>query len=746
MSADTGRPTGGVKGRSIWSYNLRILLGNSYWLIVTPVAAAQLVLFWNMAMGAETLFSPVRAAQTIEILAPILGAFLCAHTLAPEQAGVRELVVARPVSLEKILLVRLSAMFAFVLALMTPAILVYYFGIKTFPLGLTMLAGLPSLLFLSMLAMAVATGTRQPLLGMAVAGAYWVLDLVAGSQFNPLVTLHGFADYLAGRPMSDQWVLSKIILVVLAGLVYLWNRRMLVRPPGPKRWMTAVQVGAAVAVMLFLYVSAGAAYKIAYGLKGERQEAGRSYFWYKQQFQTYGPLPVARLFGPAFALFMQAKSGRDSSFSWTGSPTPTAEELANMRRLVERYPRSIWADNAAFEIARSFIRTPAREVWAVSVYRAGSPSQDTDMIQEDLEASKKALGEFADTYPTSPFAPPALSMRAQSALSLLDFQTAVETYELMVRRYPNSGETSDAGIALSHLYAGRGRWRDAVAAADIGAAVASWDVRGEALLVAARAAERAGDTDGARARYEKAHAAAKDARESANEHRVSPRGLSGGQIVLRSDGVMRECEEALRSGPRKVTPAAPPRGTAITGRVERDGKGVGGVRVALATATGEAGKMSPFVETPTAYGVTRPDGTFTITDALPGEYALAAYAYSQPRNSPVWQVAQPALPIRVGGAPLTLPTNTVTRQPAPRPQRAAPGNQTRGGQSRSQTRSAGGQPRSRGGGRGGGGGGGGGAGDGRRGGGGGRGGGRGGDEHAASARGGGATGTRHAGR
>jgi len=738
MSAATERPTGGMKSRSIWSYNLRILLGNSYWLVVTPVAAAQLVLFWNMAMGAATLFSPVKAAQTIEILAPILGAFLCAHALAPEQAGVRELVVARPVSLEKILLVRLSAMFAFVLALMTPAILIYYFGIKTFPLGVTMLAGVPSLLFLSMLAMAVATGTHQPLLGLAVAAAYWVLDLVVGSQFNPLVTLHGFADYLANRPMSDQWVLSKIILLVLAGLVYLWNRRMLVRPPGPKRWVAAVQVGSAVAVILFLYVSGGAAYKITYGLKGERQEAGRSYFWYKQQFQSYGPLPVARLFGPAFALFMQAKSGKDSTFSWTGSPTPTAEELANMRRLVERYPRSIWADNAAFETARSFARAPAREAWVVSVYRAGSPAQDADVTQEDLEASKKALGEFADMHPTSPFAPLALSMRVQSALTLLDFQTAVETYEAMVRRYQNSAETSDAGTSLSHLYVGRGRWKDAVAAADIGAAVASWDVRGEALLVAARAAERAGDTDGARVRYEQAHSAAKEARESANQRRVSPRGLSGGQIVLRSDGVMRQCEEALRDGPRKVTPTAPPRGMTLAGRVERDGRGVGGVRVALAVATGEADKVSPFVETPTAYGVTRPDGTFTITDVLPGEYVLATYAYSQPRNLPVWQVARPTLPISVGSTPLTLPANALIRRPVPRPQQAASTTQTRGGQNTFGTRSRGGQ--------GGGGGGGGGGRGGRRGGGGARGGGRGGDEHDASARGGGSPGARRAGR
>ena len=676
MSAPTQETNGGRKSRSIWSYNLRILLGNSYWLIVTPVAAAQLVLFWNMATA--TLFSSVRAAQTIEEVAPLLGAFLCAHALAPEQAGVRELVVARPVSLERILLVRLSAMFAFVLALMTPAMLIYFFGIKVFPLGLTVLAGLPSLLFLSMLAMAVATGTRQPLLGLAVAAAYWVLDLVVGSQFNPLVTLHGFSDHLANRPMSDQWAVSKIILIALAGLVYLWNRRMLTRPPGPRRWVTAVQVGATLVVILFLYVGGGAAYKIGYGLRSERTEGGRSYFAYKQQFQTYGPLPVARLFGPAFALFMQAKAGSGTAFSWSGSPTPTAEELVNMQRLVERYPKSMWADNAAFEIARALARRSARDIWVISTYSAGAPPGDPDVIQEDLEVGEKALGEFADTYPDSPFAALALSMRAQMALTLLDFPPAVETCEKMVKTYPDAGETSDAGIALSRLYLGQGRWKDALAAADTGAAVASWDVKGEALLVAARAAERGGDVEGAGARYEKAHAAAKEARRLANEHKKSPRELSGGQIVLRSDGVMRECEEVLRTGLQRITPAAPPPGVTLTGRVERSGKGVPGVRVVVAAAPNALEKLSPFVETPVAYGATDADGRYALSNARPGVYPLAGYAYQQPRSAPVWQVAQPALPLRVADASLTLPANTL-RPPAPRSPSAGPRGGARGG-------------------------------------------------------------------
>ena len=153
----------GRRGAGLWAYNVRILVSNTYWLIATPIAATQLVLFWNMATA--TLFSPTRAAQTIELLAPILGAFLCAHILAPEQDGVGELVFVRPISIERVLLLRLAVIFAFVLVVLIPAFVIYQVGIDDFPLALTIVSAAPSVLFLSLLAMALASATRHPLIG-----------------------------------------------------------------------------------------------------------------------------------------------------------------------------------------------------------------------------------------------------------------------------------------------------------------------------------------------------------------------------------------------------------------------------------------------------------------------------------------------------------------------------------------------------------------------------------------------------
>jgi tetratricopeptide (TPR) repeat protein len=663
MTTPPADKNGQAKSRGLWSYNLRILLGNSYWLIVTPVAAAQLVLLWNMAT--VSMFTPERAVQTTELVAPLLAAFLCAHALAPEQAGVRELVIVRPVSLEKILLVRLSAMFFFVLALIMPALLIYYFGLKPFPFGRALLSGLPSLLFLATLSMAVATGTRAPLLGFAAAAAYWVLDFALGNQFNPLVTLHGFSDFLANRPLSDQWVTGKIILLALTGLLYLWNRRLLIRPPGPRRWATTVRVGAALVLVLFLYIASGAACKITYGIRSESAAPGQSYFWYKQQFQTYGPLPIARLFGPAFALFMQAKSGAGASFTWSGSPLPTQQEMENMARLVQLYPKSIWADNAAFEIARSVGRKSAKQPWIIEVRRANRTAGEPDLVQDDLQGGVKAFRDFAAAYPTSPFAPTALSQAGQMAVRMLDFGAAVADCEKLVKEFPRASETSDAGLALSRLYLAQRRWQEALHAADVASAVAAWDLKGEALLAAARAAERLGDRDGARTRYQQAHAAAKQSRQFASERRRSPHGMSGGEVVLRADATMRACEQALARKNTPPAPQAPPRNLTLTGILSHAGKGIAGVRVALAGALDDREQLTPFVDAPTAQGVTDANGQFTLTGISPGEYIALAVAYSQTGDARLFQLEKPPLPIRVGSEPVTLPALRMSPRPMP---------------------------------------------------------------------------------
>jgi tetratricopeptide (TPR) repeat protein len=433
-----------------------------------------------------------------------------------------------------------------------------------------------------------------------------------------------------------------------------------------------------VLLILFAYVASGAAYKVVYGLRHEREFVNQAYLWYKRQFRAYGPLPVARLFGPAFALYVQGGAGRGASFSWVGSALATKEELANMERLLQRYPHSIWADNAAFEIARATLRQPASEVWAITTHQAGEKSPAFALVEDNLEGAEKAFQDFASRYQTSPFSPFALAQVAELSLSLLDFQTAQAAYERLLKDYPFAPEAREAGLALSAVYLRAGRWQEGLRAADLAAAAAPWELRAEALLAAAQAAARAGDGAGARARFQRAHAAAKEARRFASEHRRHESKMSGGEIVLRSDGVMRACEQALAGELKSFAPASPPPGVEVTGRILRRGEPVAGVRAALAGAVDPKGKLTPFLESPAAEAATGADGSFRLQGVQPGIYRAAAYGYRQPRSRPAWQVTRPPLPVRVDRLPVALPTCSLVPRPAP-PGRAAraPGGGTR---------------------------------------------------------------------
>jgi len=633
--------------QGIWAYNVRILLGNSYWLIVTPIAAAQLVLFWNMAIVSSS--SPPFAVRTIELLAPILGAFLCAHALAPEQGKVGELVFVRPVSLERVLMLRMAAILVFVLIAMSPVLIFYSVKVEAFPLAATVLTAIPPMLFLSVLALAAASALRQPLFGFAAAGAFWAVDLATGGYYNQLFTLGSFADLLGGRPMSDLWVMNKVLLVGMAAVVYLWLRRRLGQPVAPLRWRGVVAGAVSVLVILVAYLGSGAGYKIGYGLQHERDLGTRARLWYQVQFGGYGALPVARLFGPAFPLYVQADlSSGGLAFPDANAPVAAPVDVGRLRELLRRYPKSIWADNAQFEIALRALKRRAAEPALLIGRLPGQGTSPQQLLDQDLTAARREFELLVERYPGSAFGPLALSQLAAVGLSELDFSLAISSYERLIGDYPETIDAYPAGLKLSHYYLGSGQPEKALQAADIAAAAAAWDVQGEALLAAARAAQAAGRDDVARDSYQRARDAARMAGERSLAGARSPSGLNKAEMFTSANAVIEACDRALAGG-RSRGPGASPQlpVAAVTGRVLQGGQPAAGARVALGRADGR-GFPSPFAGMAAEAG-TDAHGRFALTGVPEGEYpALAVWLRLPPGTAERRKtLTAPPLPVKV---------------------------------------------------------------------------------------------------
>ncbi len=652
---------------SLWVYNARVLVGSSYWLVVAPVAATQLVLFWSMATA--VLASAARATRTIELLAPILCAFLCSHALASEEDGVGELVFVRPVSVEKVLLLRLCIIFAFVLAVLTPVFIVFAAKAPGFSPGLTILATIPSVLALAALAMAVASVARNAMLGFAAAGSFWGLDLLLGEYFNPLVTLHGYAGYVAGAEMSELWKLNKAVLLLAAALLYLWHRRILTRPASPRRWTAVLRAAALVLLIVAVYIASGAAYKVTYGMSHERELGHRTRMWYQQQFRGYGPIPVAWMFGPAFVQYVQAELRRGAPLAERGEQALlTRVDIASMQQIVDQYPDSAWADNALFEIATYTGRRQLQEPWIVTAYHQRGETPSRIVITEDVEGAARHYMALADRYPDSPLAPTALEERAAIGLRLLDFDGARAAYQRLVTDHPDAAQSCEAGLQVAALSLRSGDAREALRAADVAAAVAPWDRKAEALILAARAAHQAGDEEAGRDRYERALAAAREAIERATRGEKTPSRIAKSVLFPAHNAILSEAESALagRVGP----PVAPPAKARVVGRVVVEGSGGSPTRVAIGAVPSMEGLPSPFREGPAACAEVDVDGRFELSAMPLGRYDVLACALRVTEEDPDWQMSGPLLPIDVGQAEVELPTLTLV--PAVREVEAAP--------------------------------------------------------------------------
>src|SRR5262245_55539559 len=135
---------------TLFRYNFRVLMLNNWWLLVFPLAVSQLSVFWNVLIQR---FSPDLPAKSLEMVTPLLGAFLGAHLLSAQyRSRIGAVLASRPVNIGKIVVMRLIVLLALVCGLAWLSLQAHYFWMEPFNQVPIFLACIPSTLFLTMLA------------------------------------------------------------------------------------------------------------------------------------------------------------------------------------------------------------------------------------------------------------------------------------------------------------------------------------------------------------------------------------------------------------------------------------------------------------------------------------------------------------------------------------------------------------------------------------------------------------------
>ena len=495
--------------RKLLRYNLRICAGLGSWLIVIPVAATMLVLFAVMAMvSVLRTGSPV---VVLEGLGPILLAFASANLLRPEyQYGTLETLLARPVSFRAILTARLLAAALMVTALM--AGLGWFMRAVVhleFNLAMGLLATGASMLFLAAFAVAIAAAWRSPTLGFGVAAALWALDLVLGPRLNPLLTLHGYeVNWVHPGDVWEGWWVGKLLLLGIAALLVVFARRAAARPALQRTFGRWLRTGVSTVLVGLLYIGSGAGWKVEWGARHESALLGRARLWYREAFSVYGPLPVAYLFGPAFAGFIGYRP------PWTHLPPHADGEAAAQRLYEEQQLRRIafgpstsrWTDNALFELG----------------WHGGTELESTEAQLQGTPTAVAALETLVDEHPASPLTPPALGKLAAFYDTLRRPAEAERALHRLVEGYPRTEAARSAGRRLVDRLVAERRLEEALRVAERLVPDATPDSRPDALTDLGCILARLGRTAEARAKLTEATADAAQAMARLNAREKSP--------------------------------------------------------------------------------------------------------------------------------------------------------------------------------------------------------------------------------
>lgn len=514
----------------LWRYNYAVLMGGGYWILVLPLAASQVVTLWMMALSTE--FSQSVATGIAELMAPILGAFLVAHSMAPEyRSGIGAVLACKPVSMHRVVTMRVAIAMMLPLLLTTITLTICSVGLKPIDIGPPLLAALPPLWFLSMLALTCATLFRSAPAGFAMAAVLWALDVALGYGVNPFLSSRGLTAVFETDPLRSLWLYGKVTLVVLGTLLFWLHGRILYRVcrPAERRDLTRL-VAAAVALML-AYCGTGAAASVSYAYAHRSRLEVSDVTWLRRQMSVYGPVPVVRLFGPAFTeLVTPPPSGSSAS---SPSAPQSGDRIAagdarvmQLRHALDRWPNSIWAPSIAFTVAEE---------------------QD----HSDHERAALDYAAVADRFGSSPYAPKALVRVVTSTDAEVKPAQHLLAARRLVTTYAHSEEAEKGADYLLSLTGDEVKPAERLQAARVGLDVAARSRRPSWYLMLAEELEKQGSfTDALRAAREardtglRLQVLERELRSAPND--LTPRRPQIDAAILRANEVIQKLEARTR--------------------------------------------------------------------------------------------------------------------------------------------------------------------------------------------------------